>query len=179
MIIKKILKTLLLFSFIGGAAFIFIWGELSDKRPASNIILHDFGNNASKIKYITKTKGGIISIESEKIIFLPKNTIKLYNIKAIYQTKNKQISVNAGECRYFIEDKKVCLYNNVNIISDSINIHTDNAIVNIEKQNIRSKSKTVGMSNGMRFESNGFFVVSDGRIHLVKPKFNLSVQNTK
>lgn len=170
MIIKQVLKTLLLFSFLGSAIFIVTWGGFRDKHRASNIILHEHKNNASKIKYTFKTKCGTINLIANEVIFIKTNTIKLHKVNATYKTKNKNISMKSDSCIYSIKEKKVYLSNNVIIKSDLNSIKTKKAVIDIQKQSIYSKSKTYGVANELKIDCSGFTINNAGIINLINAK---------
>ncbi len=170
MIIKKLLKTLLLLSLFRGAVFVFTLGGLENKHFASNISIAEHKNNASKIQYSFRTKNGVINIFAENMLFINTNTLKLNKINGIYSAKNKQITIDAGECNYSIKTKIAYLNNNVIIKSSNLIIKTDNAKIDIEKQTMQSSSKTFGNSNNIDFTCSGFVINKNGVVKLTNAK---------
>lgn len=170
MIIKKLLRTLLFFSLLGSAVFVFTWGGFENKYCASNISIADHKNNASKIQYSFGIKGGVANIFAESIHFKSMNTLELKKINGVYTTKNKQITLDAGECTYSINMKIAHLKNNIIIKSPDMIIKTEKATIDVDKQTIQSSSETFGSSNNIDFICSGFVISKNGTIKLVNAK---------
>lgn len=166
--ILKLLKTILTLSIIGGVSFFVVSNNTDKKSTPPQCILTHTENKASKIEYSFKVRGGSIHIFADKVNISSIDCIKLVDIKAVYTINSKKFLISSIDGVFFAKKKIFNLKNNIFITADDVNIKTNEAVIDINKQTIANDAPISGSRHGVHFSGSGFLISKHGKLLLKK-----------
>ncbi len=146
------------------AGYYFVQAE--DGKKVTKGMKSEKRNIVKKVSYKRKFNGGILLLTANEVIQKTKENLLLSEIRASFDKKGKNVTIESGKCDLRMNEKKAYLRSNVIIKSADATCCTESAVVDFSAHTIYGNSKVTGMNARGSFISNGFSIDKDGVIEL-------------
>jgi hypothetical protein len=164
----KLFKLALLLLTTGIATFYIIHKSQPNQEIAK---VRNLSTDGESIAFRKKLKNGTLTLSAKSAKLNEKDgSILLKNVRSVFYSKQKDISVSCSYCTFRVKERKAYLTRDVCLKSSETVCYTKSAVVNLVDNSISSNSTIRGLRNGVKFLASGFHLNESGKITLKRAK---------